>query len=466
MRLRVTGDVAKVAKRWPLGLGGLWLRLALAFLVVSVLAIVVDSTVTATDLRSDVSAVARHEEVALAHAAAFTSDAAYRSVGWARADLHPVFELTSQAGASCQIRNQAGRVIGASPGYASYPTTGERTLPLVAASRLPSNDPVRVGQITVRFGPGGLGALARTALAARLRARILAAVIAALIALAVSVIAARLIIVPIEAMVTAMRVRAAGDRDYRISRVRGPGVLRELLESFNQAMDAFDAMDRTQRNLVADVAHEVRTPMAILQAETEALADGVSEPTPEHLASISAEVVRLAHMVDGLQRLAAAESAEIELKRHRCDLAAITADVAGRLDDAFASADVTLIMNLEPVVALCDRDRMQQVVANLLTNALKFSRAGGRVTVQTGRDGDHQAIVRVTDTGVGIPADELPHVTERFFRGRRTAGTVGGSGIGMAIVAELVRAHQGRLTISSEEGRGTQVTFMLPLTGN
>jgi signal transduction histidine kinase len=102
----------------------------------------------------------------------------------------------------------------------------------------------------------------------------------------------------------------------------------------------------------------------------------------------------------------------------------------------------------------------------LLVNALKFTPAGGRVTVQTGRNGDHHAILRVSDTGIGIPADELPHVTERFFRGQRSAGVAAGSGIGMAIVSELVRAHHGHLDISSEEGMGTQVTVALPADGD
>lgn len=454
-----------MARRGPLGLGGLWLRLALAFLLVSA-AIVVDTLLVATGLTSDITTVARQEEIGLTQAAAFTSGAAYRSLGWARADLHPVFDLAGAAGASCEIRNQTGRVVGLSRGFASYPTAGERTLPIVEATRMAGPDPVRIGQITVRFGQHGLGGLAIAFEVHGLKARILASVIAVAIALAVSVIAARLTIVPIEVMLRAMRARAAGDRDYRISRVRAPGVLRELLETFNETSDAFDAIDRAQRNLVADVAHEVRTPVAILQAETEALVDGISEPTPENLASLQVEILRLARMVDSLQRLAAAESAEIELKRRRCDLADIAGDVAGRLDDAFASADVRLITNLEPAFALCDQDRIQAVISNLLTNALKFTPAGGRVTVQTARNGDHQAIVRVSDTGIGIPTDELPQVTERFFRGRRSEGIVSGSGIGMAIVAELVRAHHGHLTILSEEGKGTQVTFTLPLTGN
>ena len=438
------------------------MRLALAFLLVSVMALVVDTVLNASGIASDVAAAARRQEAGVAHSAALTTGAAYEGIGWAGANLDPVFRLAERDGAAVEIRARPGRVVGSSPGYGSYPTAGERTLPVIAPKYVHGKETVRVGQITVRYRQRGLTVLAAALAAARLRAGILAAVIAALIALAVSIIAARLTIVPIEVALTALRARAAGDRDYRIFRVRGPGELRELLEGFNETSDAFDAMDRAQRNLVADLSHEVRTPVAILQAETEALADGVIEPTSENLASLHAEVLRLAHMVDGLQRLAAAESAEVQLRRRRCDLAEIAAEVAGRLDDAFASGEVTLTTEVYPVIALCDRDRIQDVVSNLLINALKFTPAGGRVTVQTGRNGDNQAMLRVSDTGIGIPADELPHVTERFFRGHRSAGIAGGSGIGMAIVSELVRAHHGDLAISSEEGKGTQVTVTLP----
>jgi two-component system, OmpR family, sensor histidine kinase BaeS len=454
-----------VARRGLFGLGGLWLRLALAFLGVSLIAVVVDTVLVATGITTTMTTVARHQEAGLAQSAAFASGAAYRDVGWARVDLRPVFDLAARVGAAVQIRDQSGRVVGQSLGYSGYPTAGQRTLPIVAARHYHSKIMVRVGKVTVRFGPLGFGAMARRFEAVRLRTRLLAAAIAALSALAVSVIIARLILTPIEVMLEAMRARTAGDRGYRITNVRAPGALNELLEGFNSSADAFDAMDRAQRNLVADLAHEVRTPVAVLQAETEAMIDRMIEPTEENLESLHGEVLRLGRMVDGLQRLAAAESAGVQLKLRSCDLAEITADVAERLDEAFAAAQVTVTTTLEPAVALCDYDRIQDVISNLLTNALKFTPPGGRVTVRTERRGDHQAILRISDTGIGIPGHELPHVTERFFRSKRSAGKVGGSGIGMAIVSELIRAHHGQLTIWSEEGQGTQVTVMLPTTG-
>lgn len=453
-----------MARRGFLGLGGLWLRLAVAFVVVAVTALVVDTALVASGLGADITAVTRRQEADLARTTALSAGAAYQDVGWARADLNPVFNIANRAGAAVLIRDRPGRVVGSSSGYSSYPTARQRRLPVVAVRHRPHRAIVVVGQITVRFGPRGLGALASMFIAERLRARIIAAIAAALLALVMSVVAARLITAPIEVVLTAMRARAAGNRGYRIANLRAPGVLSELLEGFNRAADTLDAIDRARRNLVADVAHEVRTPVAILQAETEAMIDGLAEPTAEHLASLHSEVLRLARMVDGLQRLAAAESAGLQLNRQRHDLAEVTADVMSRFADAFASADVTLNQRLDPIEVRCDRDRIQDVVSNLLTNALKFTPAGGTVTVQTERKDDQHAIVRVSDTGVGIPAAELPRVTDRFFRGRRSTDMASGSGIGMAIVSELVRAHHGDLVISSEEGRGTQVSITLPVS--
>ena len=218
------------------------------------------------------------------------------------------------------------------------------------------------------------------------------------------------------------------------------------------------------RNLVADVAHEIRTPIAILQAGHEAMLDGMTEPTPENLASLHDEVLRLARMVDDLQRLAAAEAAALQLKTATYDLAAIAADAADSLTEPFSVSGVHLARHLTTVQVRCDLQRMREVITNLLTNALKFTPAGGSVVVETSPRSAQMGRVRVTDTGVGIPTEDLPHVTERFWRSSRSADMAAGSGIGLTIVAELVRAQRGELDMRSEPGRGTEVTVTVPRT--
>ena len=194
-----------------------------------------------------------------------------------------------------------------------------------------------------------------------------------------------------------------------------------MATALDQKAEMLDAHERVRRDLVADVAHELRTPVAILQAGHEALLDGFAEPTPEQLSSLRDEVLRLARMVDDLQMLAAADAAALQLARRPCDLAEIAATAADSLAGRFTTAGISLERDLEPAPILADARWMHHLVTNLLTNALKFSgaRREGR---HRHRDGGGQAVLHVTDTGIGIPAAELPRIFDRFWRGRQ-AGT-------------------------------------------
>jgi signal transduction histidine kinase len=199
----------------------------------------------------------------------------------------------------------------------------------------------------------------------------------------------------------------------------------------------------------------------VLQAGHEALLDGVTEPTPDELGSLRDEVLRLARMVDDLQTMAAADAAVLQLARERCDLAGIARSAADSLARRFEAAEVALDRQLAQAPVLADQRWLHQVVTNLLGNALKFTPAGGRVTVRTGQDGA-SAVLEVADTGIGIPADELPRIFDRFWRGQAAAAT-SGSGIGLAVAAELTWAHGGTLTAASEPGQGTRLTLTLPV---
>jgi signal transduction histidine kinase len=172
------------------------------------------------------------------------------------------------------------------------------------------------------------------------------------------------------------------------------------------------------------------------------------------------EVLRLARMVDDLQTLAEADAAALNLALTRADLADIAATAADSLAGRFEAGGIAVERQLAPVAVLADVGRLHQVITNLLTNALKFTPPGGRVTIYAG-PASRAAVVRVTDTGAGIPADELPRIFDRFWRGRQASRT-SGSGIGLAVAAELTRAHGGELTAASTEGHGTQMTLTLP----
>ena len=438
------------------GIGQLGRRLALVFVAVALAAIAVNATIAAESLGADLNAIALKEESTLTRSAAAMAASAYRGGTWADANLGPAFHRAMRGEAALQVRDKSGHVVGQSPRFAKDPVAHKRVVPLKLGQD-------RIGSLTVRFSPDSPGANVRAFEASKWRTRVLAASIAALIALVVSLIVARAITGPLEQLLAAVRSRGIGKRPALIKPVRGTGVIRELIASFNESAVAIDKQERLRRNLVADVAHELRTPVAVLQASLEAMQDGVTEVTPDGVTSLRDEVLRLANMVDDLQRLAAAESASLQLRLDPHDLAAIAAEAADSLGDAFRAAEVELEQRLTEVHVMCDRARMREVISNLLTNSLKFTPPGGKVSLLVGPDGSGMAALGVNDTGVGIPGEDLPHVTERFFRGGRSSEMAAGSGIGLTIVAELVQAHHGRLDIASEPGMGTRVTVTLPL---
>jgi signal transduction histidine kinase len=224
--------------------------------------------------------------------------------------------------------------------------------------------------------------------------------------------------------------------------------------------DTLDYQDKIRRDVVASVAHELRTPVAVLQAGHEALLDGVIEPSPAELGSLRDEVLRLARMVDDLQTLAAADAAVLQLTHEPSDLADIAGSAADSLARRFETAEVALERRLASAPVVADQRWMHQVVTNLLGNALKFTPAGGTVTIRTSLD-SHNAVLEVADTGIGIPADELPRIFDRFWRGQAAAPT-SGSGVGLAVAAELAQAHGGTLAAASEPGEGTRLTLTLP----
>jgi two-component system sensor histidine kinase BaeS len=432
----------------------LGLRLALAFLAVALAALALLAGMTAAFAAADVAALAGRQRQELTGAIAVAAAAAWeRDHSWASADLSPVLDLAAQTGADVQIRDQAGRVVTSSTGFGT-----QASAPRFTATAMVRGTPV--GRAVVRFTGSGLGGADRSLEVALLRAISGAAGVAALLALLTGLAVARRITRPVEKIIAVTRAMGSGERTARVGQVTAPAELRELASAFDQMADALARQEQLRRDLVADVAHELRTPVAVLQAEHEAMLDGVAEPTPEQLASLRDEVLRLANMVNDLQTLAAADAAALHLSRHRCDLAGLADDAVASLIGRFDAAGITVERRFAEADVLADPRWLHQVITNLLTNALKFTPEGGRVTVEAGPAGP-EAVLTVTDTGIGIPADELAHVFDRFWRGRGAA-QISGSGIGLAVAAELAQAHGGQLTARSQPGQGTVMTLTLP----
>jgi two-component system sensor histidine kinase BaeS len=266
---------------------------------------------------------------------------------------------------------------------------------------------------------------------------------------------------PIADMMEAAGRVEAGDYGARV-REDGPRDLRRLARAFN-AMSARLASDQEERRqLLADVSHELRTPLSVIQGNVEGIMDGLYPPDRAHLEPILEETQLLERLVEDLRTLSLSESGALRLHREPTDLAALLAEtVAGfgaKADAASVSLRVSTAAGL-PTLEL-DQARMHQVIGNLLANALRFTPAGGVVTVgvETAPDGVE---ITISDTGSGIAPDILPRVFDRFFR----AGDSGGSGLGLPIARSLVEAHGGSIEAESPPGGGTTVRIRLPSPG-
>ena len=226
--------------------------------------------------------------------------------------------------------------------------------------------------------------------------------------------------------------------------------------------------ERQRRNMVADVAHELRTPLSNIQGYVEAVRDGVLEPDRSTIGTIHQQVLYLADIVEDLRLLTETEADDFRLNR---EPGSLVETVRESVDGARAKAEasgVVLSVDLpaeSPTAIAFDRTRISQVVGNLLDNAVRHTPTGGRVTVAVAV-GQSMASVTVADTGEGIPADVLPFVFDRFYRvdSSRSRAT-GGAGLGLTIAKKLIEAHGGSIRVESEAGRGASFTFDLPLDG-
>jgi two-component system sensor histidine kinase BaeS len=287
---------------------------------------------------------------------------------------------------------------------------------------------------------------------------LLGGLIAGLLALVMGIVLARRTLTPARQMTEAAQALAAGDRTHRVP-VDTTVELGAMGEAFNKMADTIEEEDRLRRLFATDVAHELRTPLAIQRSQLEALQDGISEPTPEVITSLHEENLRLTRLVEDLEALASAEAAPFSMKPVDVDLEPVLESVAAQFTGPFDLKGVELAIDLVPARGFADPQRVSQIVSNLLSNALKYTPEGGRVTLSLRPAGKFSEL-RVADTGGGISPEELPHVFDRFYRG---AGVkAGGSGVGLTVVQELVEAHGGTVLVADNDEGGSTFTVRLP----
>ena len=439
-------------------LGALGIRLAVVLVGVALAAIATVAAVTLIIQKIDVSNLAssQHSQVEGVMISALENAYQARS-SWSGADLQPAVVLAKMSGAAFELDGPDGTVL---------LRTGQKSLLAPSNTTLGRQPLLVLGQ---KAGVMQLGFPSLSPSNLRLRNELVQALgISAALALLAVLVATRFItprlVRPIRRLTAAVRELGAGREYKKMGQEAGPGELGELGRAFDAMAGALKRNEQLRHTMVADVAHELRTPLAILMGETEALIDGVREPTIETLESLHEETHRLARMVEDLQTLASAEAAGLGLERQQVDLAQIAAGAADSFTGVFQDARIELKRCLSPAVVSADPERMRQIVGNLLTNAAKFTPAGGRVDLAVRADA-RSALLEVRDTGPGVPSEEQEQIFDRFFRG--TAGrTTRGTGIGLAVVKELVQVHEGSVHLQSPPGGGACFVVRLPLSSN
>ncbi|MFV0240543.1 MAG: ATP-binding protein [Lacrimispora sphenoides] len=241
--------------------------------------------------------------------------------------------------------------------------------------------------------------------------------------------------------------------------------LDDLADAINHLSDALKTQEGLRKQMTADVAHELRTPLTALSSHLEAMIEGLWDATPERLKSCHEEVMRLGTLVEDLGQLAKIESENLVLNKTRIDLLEIVQTVSDTMEGEISKKNLSLSIEGSPVFAKADKNRFSQVVANLLSNAVKYTPEGGAIEIKV-YETDQWGIVKVKDTGMGIPEAELPLIFERFYRTDKSRNRkFGGAGIGLAIVKSIVAAHDGTVTVESVKEQGSCFTVSIPKEG-
>ncbi|NUP64309.1 MAG: HAMP domain-containing protein [Nonomuraea sp.] len=289
-----------------------------------------------------------------------------------------------------------------------------------------------------------------------------AALLVLVLTVGVSVMAARRLVKPLNALTHATRRMRDGDSSARVT-LRSTGEISDLATAFNEMSEHLQRMEEQRKAMVSDVSHELRTPLSNLRGWLEAAQDGVAELDPALIASLVEEILLLQHIVDDLQDLALADAGKLRLHVEPVHLGDVLDQVTTAHRGRAEAAGLTLTTEITGDPSLtADSVRLRQAIGNLVTNSLHYTPPGGHITLSGRQDGDH-VVIEVTDTGIGIRADHLPHVFDRFWRAEKSRNRrTGGSGLGLAIVRNLAEAHAGTATVTSTPGVRTAFTLRLP----
>ncbi|MDH4269642.1 MAG: ATP-binding protein [Dehalococcoidia bacterium] len=284
------------------------------------------------------------------------------------------------------------------------------------------------------------------------------------IALLLTFLLSRRMMSPIGVLAGAARRLGRGDLSQRV-RLQGEGEVASLAQAFNSMAGDLEYAEQLRRNMVADVAHELRTPLSNIQGYLEAIRDGMVEPDDAAIRSLNEETALLSRLVNELQELSLAEAGELKLVYQAEDITNLVKQAMAPWRPQLTAGEISLSLEVPDDLPLVNIDwqRVNEVLHNILENAVAHTRKGGTIKITASHKGKWVE-VSVSDTGEGIPAEDLPHIFERFYRvDKSRARATGGSGLGLTIAKRLIEAHGGTIVVQSKLGKGSRFSFTLPI---
>ena len=282
------------------------------------------------------------------------------------------------------------------------------------------------------------------------------------IALIVGLLMAEGLSRPILNVIDTAEMISKGNYRQRIKKKSNIDEIEKLTTSINNLGDSLNKQEKLRKRLTRDVSHELRTPLSTLQSHMEALIDGIWQPTTDRLISCHEEILRLKRLVGDMEKLTQYESENLILNKTKFNLGEVIKNIVLNFEKEFLNKEVELISYDQDIIVHADKDKISQVIVNLMYNALKYTLKGGKVEVELFEDGQY-AKLSVKDTGIGISEVDLPYIFERFYRVDESRNKLtGGSGIGLTITKSIVEAHKGTINVKSKINDGTEFLVKVP----
>ncbi|RMF03844.1 MAG: HAMP domain-containing protein [Chloroflexi bacterium] len=459
----------------------LWVRLSLAFGLVTLTAVIIAALLANFQVSTDFRRYIMHNQMMESTLLPPLADYYAQNGSWAGVESvldsvrGPGMGMGRGSGNGQGQRQGAPQLVLADSDYrVVFAENGAANL----GSRLARNDlqnalPIQVNNRVAGYllstAPGAANSALSESAQAFLeqvnRSLLQAGLIAGILGMVLGVFIARGLAAPLGRLATAARRIARGQLSQRVPE-KGADEVADLARAFNEMAQHLEQAEQLRRNLVADVAHELRTPLSVVQGNLRAILDDVYPLDKEEIASIYDETIVLNRLISDLRELAQAEAGQLQLNLSPTELPPLLESTADLFRELAREKDIRVETRLAPALppVQADADRLRQVLHNFLSNALRHTPAGGKITLAA-RPQNGGLRVSVTDTGSGIPAADLPHVFDRFWRADKSrTREQGGSGLGLAIARQIIQTHGGQVGADSTPGAGSEFWFTLPLS--